>query len=179
MDIFIEQLVAKKKTAASYVRIWGGIVGALLLMFLFFTVLYPIVLQVIPMMGTIAFLVCAFLVYLLYLLVVNTNLEYEYCFTNGALDVDKIINRRNRKRMADLNARKIEKMARPKGPEFHRLMQDRGVKKIYACSHINDNDTYYVYYEGEKGRNLLLFNPNDKIKDGFRRLNPQKVFLDD
>jgi hypothetical protein len=70
-------------------------------------------------------------------------------------------------------------MARPKDPEFHRLMQDRGVKKIYACSHVNDSDTYYVYYENEKGRNLLLFNPNDKIKDGFRRLNPQKVFLDD
>lgn len=179
MDIFVEQLVKKKKTAGSYARIWGGIIGALLFLWIFFTILYPMIIQVIPMLGTISFLLCAGVVFLLYLLVVNTNLEYEYCFTNGALDVDKIINRRNRKRMTELNARKIEKMARPTDPEFQRLMQERSVKKIYACSHKDDADTYYVVYEDEKGKNLLLFNPNEKIKDGFRRLNPQKVFLND
>ena len=179
MDIFVEQLVTKKKTAGSYARIWGGIIGAILLLWLFFAVLYPIVLHVVPMMGAFAFLACVGLIYLLYLLIVNTNLEYEYCFTNGAMDVDKIINRRNRKRMAELNARKIERMAKIGDAEFCRLMKDRSVKKMYACSDCKDSDTYYVYYENDKGKNLLLFNPNDKIRDSFRRFNPQKVFLND
>lgn len=179
MDIFVEQLVTKKKTAGSYLRIWGGIFSVLAFLWLFFSFLYPIIWQVIPALGSLALLACVGLIYLLYLLIVNTNLEYEYCFTNGAMDVDKIANRRSRKRMTELNVRRIDRMAKPNDPEFQRLMQDQGVKKIYACSHIHDADTYYVSYENEGKRCLLLFTPNDKIKDGFRRYNPQKVFLDD
>ena len=40
MDIFVEQLVKKKRTAGSYARIWGGIIGALLFLWVFFTLLY-------------------------------------------------------------------------------------------------------------------------------------------
>ena len=179
MDIFVEQLVVRKKTVGTYLRIFGCLVGVFVVLALFFTLLSPLVSRFIPALGGVSFLLCFGLIYLLYRLVSNTNLEYEYCFTNGALDVDKILNRRSRKRMTSLNARSIEKMARANDPEFQRLLQDGGVKKMYACTAVKEADTYYIVYNGEKGRQMLLFNPNEKIKDGFKRLNPQKVFLDD
>lgn len=178
MDIFVEQLVVKKKSAKTYAGILGSLVGVFVVLWLFLNVL-TLVSQYIPMLGGIVFLLCFGLIYLFYRLVSNTNMEFEYCFTNGALDVDKIFNRKSRKRMTSLNARSIDKMARANDPEFQRLMKDSGVKKMYACSDIHAEDTYYVIYNGEKGRQMLLFNPNEKIKDGFKRFNPQKVFLDD
>ena len=177
MDIFIEQLVIKKKTAASYAIIFACLVGAFAVLFLFTGFLFPL-LAMVPGMGGLAVLICFGLIWFLYRIITNTNAEYEYCFTNGALDVDKILNRRKRKRIADLNARTIEKMASAKDPEFARLMQDSAIKKVYACSHKDAEDLYYILYEGAKGRRVLLFNPNEKIKDGFRRFNPKKVFLD-
>lgn len=179
MDIFVEQLVVKKKTGKTYLGIFGSLVGVFVALWLFLIVLMPLVSKFIPMLGGLSFLILFGLVYLFYRLISNTNMEYEYCFTNGALDVDKILNRRSRKKFTSLNARSIDKMARANDPEFERLMKDSGVKKLHACSLVQAPDTYYVLFSNEKGRQMLLFNPNDKIKDGFKRFNPQKVFLDD
>ena len=38
---------------------------------------------------------------------------------------------------------------------------------------------FLVYIEESGARKMLLFNPNEKIRDGIRRYNPQKVFLND
>ena len=173
MDIFVEHLVKKKRTGKDFVKILACLVGVLIiLMFL------PVVLMI-KLVGPIAFTACIGLIYLLYRLITATNLEYEYCFTNGALDVDKVINMRSRKRLLEVNARKIDMMASNKNREFKRYLDDRTTKKVYACTHIDDEGVYFVIFPGKNGRTMLLFNPNDKIKEGFRRYNPQKVTLDD
>lgn len=173
MDIFVEHLVKKKRTGKDFVKILACLVGVLIiLMFL------PVVLMI-KLVGPIAFTACIGLIYLLYRLITATNLEYEYCFTNGALDVDKVINMRSRKRLLEVNARKIDMMASNKNREFKRYLDDRTTKKVYACTHIDDEGVYFVIFPGKDGRTMLLFNPNDKIKEGFRRYNPQKVTLDD
>ena len=173
MDIFVEHLVKKKRTGKDFVKILACLVGVLIiLMFL------PVVLMI-KLVGPIAFTACIGLIYLLYRLITATNLEYEYCFTNGALDVDKVINMRSRKRLLEVNARKIDMMASNKNREFKRYLDDSTTKKVYACTHIDDEGVYFVIFPGKDGRTMLLFNPNDKIKEGFRRYNPQKVTLDD
>ena len=173
MDIFVEHLVKKKRTGKDFLKIIACLVGAFIIL-----AILPLVLMI-KYVGAIAFTVCIGLVYLLCRLVTSTNLEYEYCFTNGALDVDKVINMRNRKRLIEVNARKIDMMASNKNRDFKRYLEDRTTKKIYACTHIDDEGVYFVIFPGKEGRTMLLFNPNDKIKEGFRRYNPQKVTLDD
>ena len=74
--------------------------------------------------GGIVFIVAVALVYVLYRVVVGTNIEFEYCFTNGALDVDKIINVQRRKRLAELNARKIDIMASANHSEYRRYLEN-------------------------------------------------------
>lgn len=179
MDIFVEQLVSKKKTAKNYAAILGCLVGVFVILGLFVFVILPVVSKVVPFLNGLTFLLLFGLIYLFYRLVSNTNMEFEYCFTNGALDVDKIFNRRSRKKFVSLNARSIERMASTKDSEFASLLKNAEVKKLYGCSDVKASDTYYVVFSNEKGRQMLLFNPNEKIRDGFKRFNPQKVFLDD
>lgn len=174
MDIFVEQLVKRKRRAIDYIRIAACILAMLLVVYI---LLYGLMLDGI---GFIIYVVCGCLIYILYLLVTATNMEYEYCFTNGALDIDKIINKRSRKRLIEVNARRIDMMASSCTPNFKRLVDDKSIKKIYACTSVSDEDTYYIDFVNDDGKRfVLVFNPNEKIRDGFKRYNPQKVFLND
>ncbi len=173
MDIIVEYMVKKKRTTADIIKILGCFLGVLVVL-----ALIPM-LVAIPYIGPIAFLLCFGLIYFLIRLVGATKLEYEYCFTNGLMDVDKILNMRNRKRMTELNAREIDVMASTKDRGFKLHMEDKSVKKVYACTNVDDEGVYYILYSENGVTKMLLFNPNDEIKDGFKRYNPQKVILDD
>ena len=173
MDIFTEYMVKRKKRPTDYVKVVFCIIiiiGVVLIM--------PVMAQI-PFVGVILFLACAGIIYLLYNIIISIKLEYEYTFTNGALDVDKIIAAKRRKRITSLNARSIEIMASIRSSEVDKYANDRSIKRYYACTSVDDPDTYFVIYSDDKKKYMLLFNPNNEIKDGFRRLNPQKVFLDD
>ncbi len=173
MDIFVEQIIRRKRQPLDYVKLLLCLVAAtvvIMAMFIFNTV---------PFIGTIIFFAGAALVYVIYNVGTSINLEYEYCFTNGALDVDKIIAARKRKCVTEINARDIDMMGTTKNRAFAGYMQNREIKKVYACSSIKDDGVYFVLYNVDGRKHMLLFNPNDTIKDGFRRLNPQKVFLED
>ncbi len=170
MDIFTEQLVKRKMTGLDIIKLVACIIAALVilpLMFMFAATTW----------GTIFLLIGAGLLYFIWNFSQTVSLEYEYCFTNGALDVDKVIAARRRKPVISLNARDIEVMADVNDRAYRNYMQNENVKKIYACSSVKDEGVYFVVFENNGDKKMLLFNPNDTIKDGFKRLNPQKVFL--
>ena len=174
MDIFSEYMVKRKKRAVDYIKIVLSIV-----MIVGIVCLMPILPGLFPYVGVLLFLGCAGLIYLFYNIIIGTKVEYEYTFTNGSLDVDKIIAARRRKKITTLNARGIEVMATLESNELDRYINDRSVKKYYACTSVNDAGVYAVVYSDDAKRYMLLFNPNEEIKNGFKRLNPQKVFLED
>lgn len=171
-DIFVEQLVKRKKSGADYARVVLSVIAALILVFVMIIGNISI-----PFFGFFIFIVCAGLIYLLYIFVTRINLEYEYAFTNGDLDVDKIINIRSRKRLADINAREIEYMAMISDSSYRQYEQDATIKKIYACADKKSPDTFFVVYFDNNEKKMLYFSPNEKIQAGFKRYNPQKVVL--
>lgn len=172
MDVFVEQLVTRKKTAADYLKMLLCVLAAVAV-----CLFLPMFLG--RFLGSFTLLLCVGFIYLLYQVMIGSNLEYEYSFTNGALDVDKVIAAKRRKKMTELNARDIEMMGTTKNRAFKGYMEDREIKKVYACSSMKDEGVYFVLYIDNGVKKLLLFNPDERIRDGFRRLNPQKVFLDD
>ncbi len=172
MDIFVEQLVKKKRGVKEILIVLASILGAIVVLWLM-TFAF-----ILPFIGFGVFAVCVVFMYLLYFLVTSINQEYEYGFTNGILDVDKIINMRKRKKMLEINVRKMEVMGDRKASEFPKYMSDSSVKKVYACTHKDAEDLCFLVFMDESGKNcMLLFNPNEKIVDAIRRYNPQKVVL--
>ena len=104
MDTFIEQIVPKKKDGKEWAIIVAVIVGLLvvfLALFLFSG--YPFVLMLMPFL-----LVGAG--YGGWYLLTTQNKEFEYCVTNGDIDIDCIIARRRRKRLVSVAGRKIESL---------------------------------------------------------------------
>ncbi len=170
MDIFVEQLVKRRMTAKDIVK--------LILCITAVSIIVPLMLLFsASAFGTLFLLIGAGLLYFIWIFSHTVSVEYEYCFTNGALDIDRVYAARRRKPFVALNAREIEYMAPVSDRAYRNYFENTRIKKIYACSSLKDEGVYFVIFENQGDKSMLFFNPNDKIKDGFRRLNPQKVVL--
>ena len=101
MDVFIEKLVKRQKTIVDILLIILIIAGTLLLSYL--------IMMFIPQF---AMILIIGLFYLAYVLISKLNIEYEYALTNGELDIDMIINQKQRKRLLSVNCRDFDVVAK-------------------------------------------------------------------
>lgn len=167
MDIFMEKIVAKKKTMADYLITAGILLAAVLLVMLSMTI------QVLQELN-IGILLAAGIAYFGYRLISSRSLEYEYIVTNGDLDIDKIISKRNRKRIFSANCKEFDIVAPVKSDNFNRSVQE--IKnRIDASGSIDSPDAWFITlnYKGEK--TLVIFEPDERMLENFRKYIPRKV----
>lgn len=95
------------------------------------------------------------------------SVEYEYCYSNGELIVDKIINRRRRKSMCSVELRRAD--AFYKNPS---KLPDATV--ISAVGELED--TYAICYNDPTyGPAVLLFTPDEKMFDAIKPYLPRMI----
>ncbi len=171
MDIFIEEIIRRKKTPMDFVIV----LGVLLLGSLLSAVLLAIVLPVFFNYGAFVLALVIAVLYGVYYTISSLNVEYEYALINTELDIDKIINKNRRKRLTTPNIREIEAFGGKKSYEYGKYLKDSSVTKIYACRDKMAEDIFFlVYYQGDT-KMMLLFNPSERIIDQIAKRNPQKV----
>lgn len=152
MDTFHEQLVAIKPTLSiklTKIAIWGaGVIIAVL------SVLFG--LKITPLL----FFIGAGAIYLAYKANTSFNTEYEYIFTNGTVDVDKIVNKSSRKRVVSFDCKNIEEVVKfnDKKPEINRFL----------CT--DDYENAYVFKVSAEslGKCEVVMSPNEDIKGCFK-----------
>ena len=118
-------------------------------------------------------LLAVLIIYGAYYLITSRFLEYEYIFTNGDLDVDKIINRKKRERLITVKSDEIEKFALY-NPNEH--INGNYQTKIFAAE--NDKDPQnmcLVVHSKKKGKTLIVFSPNEKISEAIKKFAPKAV----
>lgn len=169
MDSFVEQLVPLRKSALETAIQIGAWVAAVLLILtcglaFISNLLGPL---------SVLFAVLALLIgYGTWWLSCRINLEYEYIFTNGDLDVDKIIARRDRKRVLSVQCRDFERFGAYR-PEEHQNADYE--KRIIACT--PDENTYYAVIRPDgKGATLLVFQPDERVLGGIKKYIPRLVW---
>lgn len=172
MDIFVEQLVKKKRDSRDYMKIILSVAAAFVII-----ALLGLLSGFVPFVGMFMLIIVIGLIYGLYLIITSINVEYEYAFTNGELDVDVIISARRRKRLTAFDVSDMEIMAERSHSEFGRYMDNPKIEKLYACADKEADDVCFAVYTKEGYSHMLLFSPNEKIKEGFKALAPRKVFL--
>ncbi len=161
MDTFFEQIVSVKKTGKAYLIIFLLSLAALIVSFL-----------AIFFLGSFGILVACGAIYGAFQLVIRQSIEYEYIVTNGSMDVDKIIAQRSRKRELSFEISSVERLekynlAAPPMGNFS--------KTVIACTP-NSSDTYFMVVTSEaKGSRLLVFNPDDRLKDAIKKSLPKFI----
>ena len=169
MDVFIEYMVKRKKKAADYIKILATLVLGLILIYIVTNVFFMI-----PFITSFVLVAIAGVIYGMYYFITSVNVEYEYILTNNELDVDSILNTKRRKRLTTVNIRQIETWGQIGEKRAESYSDNKSLKKIYACKDIDDSETYFLVYYHDDDKNMLLFNPNEKILQRIERLNPQR-----
>jgi len=159
-DYYTEQLI-KKVVSIKDIMIKAGLITA--------TALVLLVALMAPIFGAL-FIVMIVLDVILFRRL--NNVEYEYLYVNGELDIDKIINKAKRKRMFSMNISDLEIIV-PSGSAD--LNSYKNIKILNFSSMRRKSKTYEMILikGGEKLR--VIFEPNQAILEGMRMLAPRKV----
>ncbi len=162
MENFKEQLVAKGKdpsdTRKRLLVTVAGVVAASLLVFLSINFLGNIfvglILAAVALWGT-------------YYILSGFYTEYEYIFTNGEIDVDKIMGQRKRKRLITIEVKSAT--------AFGKL--NTAADANYSVVDVSDRESKLSYYmdfrHNELGDTRLIFTPNEDMLSLVERYIPR------
>ncbi len=95
------------------------------------------------------------------------SVEYEYCYSNGELTVDKIINRRRRKNMCSVELRRADTFYKnpSKLPDATVISAVGELEDVYAISY---NDPTY-------GAAVLVFTPDERMLEAIKPYLPRII----
>lgn len=163
MDTFSEELVIKKndrKDIAKLVLYLLAIFSAPALFLLLGSLVNPYFVIV---------AICAFFfaIYGSYYLVTGLYREFEYAVTNSNITIDKVIAKRNRKRVISVDIKRFNTLRKYKESDVAK----KKYKKIFNASITADGDDVYaaeLHLDKFGGECLLLFSPSEKTLEAMR-----------
>ncbi len=107
----------------------------------------------------------------------NKNIEYEYDYTNGSLEIAKIINNEKRKKIVTIESAEIKMVAEVGTNES--LKYDHVQLKTYDCSAHNEEQKDYILvaHSEAKGNDFkVLFTPSDKLLTAMEKYNKRDIY---
>lgn len=167
-DLYLEELVKKKrgmKDVALKSVLIAGTIALVILALLSFSPIF-----IVP-----AIAICVFDIFFFS----RYHLEWEYQYVNGELDVDRILNRARRKRMASYDVATMEMVA---PSASHRLDYYNSNSKLKTIDYTSGDPereklVYVMLTPGKDGLTKVLFEPSEQMLKDMRVKAPRKVFL--
>lgn len=166
-DVYVEARF-KRKSGGREIVIVIGLVLMILILFALSVLLGD-------MMGNYAFIswaILAFAVVYAWKFGKKLNVEYEYTFTNGDLDIDKVIAKEDRKHRYSVKCEDMEffepydNPAKYAGMKFDRI--------AYPCTSKNDKGLYcFAFKEKTYGRCLVVINMTDELREAVENARPK------
>lgn len=158
-DFYAEKLVKKKSTGKD-VLIKAVLIALTVLALLSVFVVVFGVLLVLLMIG------------LDILIIRSLDVEYEYQYFNGDIDIDKIMHKERRKNIFSANIKDMELLAPSGTPQLNSY----GNASVYDFTSGYGNAPVYEMIIAENGvMKRVLFEPDDKMVEGIWMQAPRKV----
>ena len=164
-DLYIELLVKKKKTSTDTL-LKALMIGVTVIFVLGGILFNPIILIPAIVMGVVD-----------YFKLPALDLEYEYLYVNGELDIDKIMSKQKRKRVFSGDVASLELLAPTQSHELDHYRSRSDIKKSDFSSGKKDARTYTMILKKEKGMELVVFEPSDVMLKDMKRMAPREVHL--
>ena len=161
LDYFTENIVKRKKSGKDIALSALIAVGAIIV---FLALCY---IGLITGLMQILFLLAAGAIWGAYILIGRFSIEYEYIVTNGEMDIDKIMQRRKRKRIITVPAKNIR--------SIEPLRVDNTTYKEVIDASKNDKNAADTYMLITEDNVKIIFNPSEKMLKIFAKFRPQSV----
>ena len=153
MDSFKEQIIRKENTQKDSTM-------RFLIAFACVALCFAVIIFTMMLMGylPIALVICGGIIYGGVYLMQNLNLEYEYIFTNGDLDIDKVIAARSRKHLATIKVNDTTDIGEYNG-------SDNGNRTVIMASAMNPEitDWFMDVKHPDLGDVRLIFTPDEDM----------------
>lgn len=163
MDTFFEQIV-KIKLSGKAIAIIAAIllVDAVIVFFLFSFAA--------SVAASFLFLIVVALIYGTSKIFKQISIEYEYIFTNGELDFDKIIGKASRKRIISVRCAEVEKY----GDYKNGMVAPGSVNKThFFCNEDSENQKYMIVKNKDEGMVMLVFAPDERMQGAIEKYIPR------
>jgi hypothetical protein len=105
------------------------------------------------------------------------DVEYEYLYVNGELDIDAIYSKQKRKRVGSYDMQELEILAPSGSHALDSYLNGQGAKIKDFSSGNPQEKSYILVLNKEKGRELIKVELDEIILGDIRRLAPRKVNL--
>ncbi len=163
MDTFCEQVV-KRQSGVKQKVLSAVLISLFALLELFFIFIYVLVPDPFWLMFTLIIAIIAVVVLCIALPRIN-KVEFDYSVMGNRFYVDKVIDRKSRKKFLNIEISSIEDL----GKLSDKNVPQERFARTKDCSDGNIEESFYcVYRETGRGRCLLIFSPNQGIIDGMR-----------
>lgn len=175
MDHFMEEVVIKRKSAlnrALYMLSWIVIVVGGIAAFMGINMLTRGNLDLMTILFTLVSGGIA-----VYTLLFHDKLmtEYEYTFTNGALDFAEVYNNKKRKSLGSLNVRNVEAFGKVSSEKFQRYLNMPGIKRMNWFLN-REAELYYFYFTKDSDKKMIILEPSEELVDYIRQYLPRGVW---
>ena len=88
--------------------------------------------------------------------------EYEYTFTNGALDFAMVFNNKKRKSLGSLNIAKVDAFGKVSSGSFRRHSSGKEVKHLRWFLN-REAELYYMAFSKEGKKSIIIFEPSEEM----------------
>lgn len=98
--------------------------------------------------------------------------EYEYTFTNGALDFAEVYNNKKRKSLGSLNVRNVECFGKVDSEEFRRYLNMPGIKRMNWFLN-REAELYFFYFTKNQDKKMIILEPSAEMIGYIREYLPR------
>ena len=165
-DLYSEYLVKKKPTALDAVIKYGLIILTVLaaLAGLFVS---PVILVLAVIFGVVS-----------YFVIPKTDIEYEYLFVNGELDIDMVMAKTKRKKVNTFDLREADLIAPVNSQRMTYYNNNSKLKTLDYSSGDESHRRFAVIIRADGATCKVILEPDDTMAQAIKNSAPSKVFLD-
>ena len=166
-DLYSELLVKKERTMKDKLM-KGGMIALVVIFGLAGILFMPLLLFVAIALGIVAYFV----------VIPGTDLEFEYLFVNGELDIDKIMAKSKRKRVKNLNISECDLMAPLNSHRMDYYNGNQNMKVLDFSSGNPEHKRFGVITRLDGNLCKIILEPDEALAQAMKNSAPSKVFLD-
>lgn len=164
-DLYSELLVKKERTIKDKL-VKGGLI-ALVVICALVGIFMPFLFFVAIALGIAA-----------YFIIPGTDLEFEYLFVNGELDIDKIMSKSKRKRVKSLNISECDLMAPLNSHRMDYYNSNQKLKVQDFSSGNPEHKRFAIIARDGADTCKVIIEPDETLAKTMRNTAPSKVFLE-
>ena len=176
MDHFLEEVVIKQKSGMNrllYAFSWVVLVlSALMAMMNLSAIMGTNGFNIYALISTLVFGGIAAVIFLFHDRLLT---EYEYTFTNGALDFAEVYNNKKRKSLGSLNVKTVDAFGKVSSGSFQRYLNTPGIKRMNWFLN-RDAELYYFYFSKDSNKKMIILEPSEEMVGLIKQYIPRGVY---